>query len=74
MTEYIQKHWREVNSRTSCAGPQSATGIKDFRFSVGAGYGWIPSQSYFRVNLKLVKIELTGAEGVPTEHGSVRVC
>ena len=53
--QYVEKHWREVSSRTSCQGPEFAKGIKDFKFSIGAGYGFIPAQSYFRVELKLVR-------------------
>ena len=47
--QYVEKHWREVNSRTKCGGVEFGKGIKDFKFSVGQGYGFIPAQSYFRV-------------------------
>jgi hypothetical protein len=53
--QYVEKHWREVNARNSCKQGEFAKGIKDFKFSVGQGYGFIPSQSYFRVELKLKK-------------------
>ena len=53
--QYVEKHWREVSSRTSCQGPEFSKGIKDFKWSVGAGNGFIPAQSYFRVALKLVR-------------------
>lgn len=53
MTEYIEKQWREITSRNPVAGNEFKTGIKDFKFSVGQGYGLIPSQSYFRVELDL---------------------
>jgi hypothetical protein len=52
--QYVEKHWREVNSRTKCGGDEFGKGIKDFKFSVGQGYGFIPAQSYFRVELKLM--------------------
>ena len=61
--QYVEKHWREVNSRTSCKGTEFGKGIKDFKFSVGQGYGFIPAQSYFRVELKL----LTGTGKVPDQ-------
>ena len=51
--QYLEKHWREVNSRTKCGGEDFGKGVKDFKFSVGQGYGFIPAQSYFRVELKL---------------------
>ena len=51
--QYVEKHWREVNSRTKCGGEDFGKGIKDFKFSVGQGYGFIPAQSYFRVELRL---------------------
>jgi hypothetical protein len=51
--EYIEKQWREITSRNPVSGTNFAAGLKDFKFSVGAGYGFIPSQSYFRVDLKL---------------------
>lgn len=53
MTEYVEKQWREITSRNPITGDQFATGLKDFKFSVGQGYGFIPNLSYFRVELKL---------------------
>ena len=50
---YIERNWREVNSRTAVALDAFPQGIKEFKFSVGAGYGFIPAQSYFRVTLRL---------------------
>jgi hypothetical protein len=50
---FIEKQWREITSRNPITGSQFNTGLKDFKFSVGQGYGFIPSESYFRVQLKL---------------------
>ena len=52
-TEYIEKSWREITSRNPISQDQFATGLKDFKFSVGSGYGFIPNQSYFTVELKM---------------------
>ena len=59
-TEFIEKNWREITSRNPLDGANFATGLKDFKFSVGSGYGFIPNQSYFTVVLKL-----THANGAP---------
>jgi hypothetical protein len=61
MTEFVEKQWREITSRNPITGAQFATGLKDFKFSVGQGYGFIPNLSYFRVEL-----ELTEDGGKPT--------
>lgn len=53
MTEYIEKQWREITSRNPITDEQFSTGLKDFKFSVGQGYGFIPNLSYFRVELEL---------------------
>ena len=60
MTEYIEKQWREITSRNPITDEQFSTGLKDFKFSVGQGYGFIPNLSYFRVEL-----ELTVGGGAP---------
>ena len=52
-TEYIEKSWREITSRNPVTGINFNTGLKDFKFSVGQGYGFIPNLSYFRVDLKI---------------------
>ena len=66
MTEYIEKQWREITSRNPITDEQFSTGLKDFKFSVGQGYGFIPNLSYFRVEL-----ELTVAGGKPTRADGV---
>jgi len=53
MTEFIEKSWKEITSRNPITDDQFATGLKDFKFSVGQGYGFIPNLSYFRVELEL---------------------
>ena len=53
MTEFVEKSWREITSRNPITDEQFATGLKDFKFSVGQGYGFIPNLSYFRVELEL---------------------
>lgn len=49
--EYIEKSWREVTSRNPVADASFPQGLKDFKFSVGQGYGFIPSQSYFKITV-----------------------
>ena len=53
MAEYIEKQWREITSRNPIGKGLFPQGLKDFKFSVGQGYGFIPAQSYFKVELKL---------------------
>jgi hypothetical protein len=64
--DYIEKQWREITSRNPVSGANFPAGLKDFKFSVGSGYGFIPSQSYFRVDLKL-----TAGGGVPIDGDNV---
>ena len=59
--QYVEKHWREINCRTTIDDTTFRQGLKDFKFSVGQGYGFIPAQSYFRVDL-----EITVAGNAPT--------
>lgn len=66
MTEYIEKQWREITSRNPVRDAEFTTGLKDFKFSVGQGYGFIPNLSYFRVEL-----ELTVGGSVPTRANQV---
>lgn len=51
--DYVEKQWREITCRNPITGDQFPNGLKDFKFSVGQGYGFIPNLSYFRVELKL---------------------
>jgi len=53
MAEFIEKSWIEITSRNPVSGSLFPQGLKDFKFSVGQGYGLIPSQSYFKVTLKI---------------------
>ena len=41
--DYIEKTWREVNSRTAVSGADFVKGVKDSKFSVAQGYVWIPN-------------------------------
>lgn len=66
MTEYIEKQWREITSRNPVRDEEFTTGLKDFKFSVGQGYGFIPNLSYFRVEL-----ELTVGGAKPTRADNV---
>ena len=64
--QYVEKHWREVNCRTQIADLTFPEGLKDFKYSVGQGYGHIPAQSYFRLEL-----EVTGAGAAPIETDTI---
>lgn len=71
MAEFIEKQWREITSRNPIGKGEFPQGLKDYKFSVGQGYGFIPSQSYFKVDLELKKYENDGkvgelADGDPT--------
>ena len=71
MTEFVEKQWREITSRNPITGDQFATGLKDFKFSVGQGYGFIPNLSYFRVELKLTVAGVKPAANVVFADGCV---
>lgn len=66
MAEYIEKQWREITSRNPVRDEEFTTGLKDFKFSVGQGYGFIPNLSYFRVEL-----ELTYGGAAPTRANAI---
>ena len=53
MAEFIEKHWREVKSRTTLVGADFPKGVKDFKFSIATGYGFIPIQTYFKCDLSI---------------------
>ena len=55
MSEYIEKVYKEITSRNPVRDASFPQGLKDFKFSVGQGYGFIPAQSYFKVDLEIVK-------------------
>ncbi len=50
--------YREISCSRSVSGPAFQMGVHDFNFSTGSPTGWIPSKSYFRVEM-----EITGHEG-----------
>lgn len=62
---YIEKQWREITSTNPVSGKFFPQGLKNFKMSVGQGYGFIPAQSYFKVDLKIVKYFDPGS-GTPT--------
>jgi hypothetical protein len=51
--EYVECVWREVNCQKSTRGDEFSQGVQDFNFSVGAPSAWIPSRSYFKVDMSL---------------------
>jgi hypothetical protein len=53
MSEFIEKSYREVTSRNPVGGDNFPQGLKDFKFSVGQGFGFIPAQSYFKITVTL---------------------
>jgi hypothetical protein len=61
MTSELQ--YREISPQKSVDGANFQQGVQDFNFSTGAPIGWIPSRSYFRIEMTL-----DGA-GVPPAAG-----
>jgi len=61
MTELI---YREVSCQKAVGTTNFIQGVQEFKFSTGAPTGWIPSRSYFRIEM-----ELKGQEGkvAPTQ-------
>ena len=49
----VEPNLREVTCTRSIQGNFTG-GVMDFNFQIGSNYGWNPSKSYFRVELKLL--------------------
>jgi len=62
---YIEKQWREITSTNPVSDKDFPQGLKNFKMSVGQGYGFIPAQSYFKVDLKIVKYGADKVEEKP---------
>ena len=45
--------YRECSAQKSVGGADFVQGVMDFNFSTGAPTGWIPSRSYFRIEMTL---------------------
>ena len=45
--------YRECSAQKSVGGTDFQQGVMDFNFSTGAPTGWIPSRSYFRIEMTL---------------------
>jgi len=50
----VDHQWVEVPCQRSVADSQFAQGVQDFQFSISRPQGFIPAQSYFRVELELL--------------------
>lgn len=58
--------WREVSCPTSVRGDDFPLGVQDFSFNIGNPNAWIPSRSYFKVDMTL-----TQGGGANTKPGNV---
>lgn len=64
--KYIEEKYMEVNCRSNPKGEDFTKGVKDYKFSIGPGYAWLPNRSFFKIGLKIT------FEGVvPTEASCV---
>ena len=45
--------YREISCQKSVDGSNFAQGVQDYSFSMGQPTGWIPSRSYFRIEMTL---------------------
>ena len=45
--------YREISSQRAINDVNFSQGVIDFNFSTGAPTGWIPNQSYFRIEMKI---------------------
>jgi hypothetical protein len=45
--------WREVSAQKAVNAGNFAQGVIDFNFGVGAPTAWVPSKSYFKINMTL---------------------
>ena len=61
MSEYIELVYKEITSRNPVDDKNFPQGLKDFKFSIGQGYGFIPAKSYFKIELEIVKYNSAGA-------------
>ena len=50
----VDHQWVEVPCQRAVADGQFAQGVMDYQFSISRPQGFIPSQSYFRVELELL--------------------
>ena len=64
--KYIEEKYMEVNCRSNPKGDDFTRGVKDYKFSIGPGYAWLPNRSFFKIGLK---ITFEGAR--PTEASGV---
>ena len=52
MSEY---NWREISCQSSVRGADFALGVQDYSFNIGHPNAWIPSRSYFKVDMTLTQ-------------------
>ena len=56
--------YREISCQKSVDGSNFAQGVQDYSFSMGQPTGWIPSRSYFRIEMTLDGLGVPNAAGV----------
>lgn len=49
----MERNWLQISCQRDVSKTNFERGVQDFNFSVGGRYGFVPSKSYFRVELKL---------------------
>jgi hypothetical protein len=50
MTEVI---WREISCKKAVSGDNFIGGVQDYVFNIGRGSAWLPSKSYFKIDMTL---------------------
>ena len=50
MTEFV---YREISCQKAVHGTNFVQGVQDYNLSTGAPTGWIPSRSYFRIEMEI---------------------
>lgn len=65
MTEFV---YREISAQKAVAGDAFTQGVIDFNFQTGAPTAWIPSKSYFRIEMSILGGNLGTAQPTISEQ------
>ena len=54
--------YREISCAKAVNGDSFSQGVQDYNFSTGSPTGWIPSKSYFRIEMTLDGLGVGGLQ------------
>jgi len=67
----MERNWLQISCQRDVSKTNFERGVQDFNFSVGGRYGFVPSKSYFRVELKLQSKDDGGSLFPPTRKDNL---